>query len=78
MTLTLAHRVLYSKYLIIGDPIITGKSAYLGAVHITNNAMSRSDNDVYRDPNKRGDRSYKPKRKKNKGQKKANSTKGSS
>jgi len=39
---------------IIGDSIITGKSAYLGAVHITDDAMSRSDNNVYRDPNKRG------------------------
>jgi hypothetical protein len=63
---------------IIGDSITTGKSAHLGTVHITDDAMSRSDNNVYRDPNKRGDRSYKPKRKKNKGRKKANSTKGSS
>ena len=62
---------------IIGDSITTGKSAHLGAVHITDDAMSRSGNNVYRDPNKRGDRSYKLKRKKNKGRKKANSTKGS-
>jgi hypothetical protein len=63
---------------IIGDSITTGKSAHLGAVHITDDAMSRSGNNVYRDPNKRRDRSYKPKRKKNKGRKKANSSKGSS
>ena len=63
---------------IIGDSIATGKSVHLKAVHITNNAISRSDNNIYRDPNKRGDRSYKPKRKKNKGRKKANSMKGSS
>ena len=62
---------------IIGDSITTGKSAHLGAVHITDDAMFRSGNNVYRDPNKRRDRSYKPKRKKNKGRKKANSTKGS-
>lgn len=60
---------------IVGDPIIAGKSVYLGAVYITDNAISRSDNNVYRDPNKRGDRPYKPKCKKNKGRKKANSTK---
>ena len=62
---------------IVGDSIAIGKSAHLKAVHITNNAISSSDNNVYRDPNKRGDRSYKPKRKKNKGRKKAKSTKGS-
>lgn len=50
----------------------------LGAVHITDDATARSGNNVYRDPNKRGDCSYKPKRKKNKIKKKANSTKGSS
>jgi hypothetical protein len=60
---------------IIGDSIIAGKSVYLGAVYITDNAISRSGNNVYRDPNKRGGRPYKPKCKKNKGMKKANSTK---
>ena len=63
---------------IIGDSITTGKSVHLKAVYITDDAMFRSDNNVYRDPNKRGDRSYKPKRKKNKDKNKANSTKGSS
>jgi hypothetical protein len=63
---------------ITGNSITTGKSAHLGAVHITDDAMSRSGNNVYRDPNKREDRSHKPRRKKNKGRKKANSTKGSS
>jgi hypothetical protein len=38
--------------------------------------MSRSSKNIYRDLNKQGDRFYKPKRKKNKGKKKANFIKG--
>jgi hypothetical protein len=73
----LAYRVLYSKYQQLLAISPQQASLCNGNRHTNSNGIiHRSNNTPYRDPNKRRENAYKPKRKRSKGSKKKNSTSG--